>query len=547
MKLLQKFFNNESWLRAYGPFFVERPSEGFQLGLMAIICKNKLFDFTIFHVKSFNSEKWVNCKAVLFLQIASIRLHPESIIMSDAKRAGMIIVRSKINKEKNMIESEIENRIFDEYKEKFSVSKKHHEEIIKYIPGGATRSLSYFKPFPIHIEYGEGAYVFTPEGHKLFDVTNAYGALVLGHGDPDVVKAVCNGIKKGSQYSTPTISQYKLAKFLCDRVPGLDRLRFVNSGTEATLFALRTARAFTGKDKIIKMSGGFHGTHDCVAASTKKNVVTAGIPKGMTKDMLEVKFNDCDALEKAVKDNANQLAAVIMEPFLGAGGIILPKEGYLQSARDITEKYNVLLIFDEIFSFRVHEGGCQALYRVTPDITTIGKVVGGGLPIGVFGGKEEIMNIYCHEKTEKPLYHSGTFNGYETVMQAGYAAMKKYNVPAIEKINALGEYFQTNLIKVFSDNALNIHSNQIGSLLNMHFVNKEVITHEIVLESEEELHELMHVSLLNKGIFTIPRGLFILSCVMKKDEIDNLLNKIDESLKELLPLIKEKYKHLLVK
>ncbi len=445
-----------------------------------------------------------------------------------------------------MVESKIEKKIFDEYEEKFSVSKQNHEKILKYIPGGATRSLSYFRPFPIHIEYGEGAYVFTPGGHKLFDITNAYGALVLGHGDSDVADAVCSGIKKGSQYSTPSMGQYKLAKLLCERVPGFDRIRFVNSGTEATLFALRTARAFTGKDKIIKMAGGFHGTHDCVAASTKKNVITAGIPKGMTEDMIEVKFNDCDALEKAIRKNAGELAAVIMEPFLGAGGIILPEEGFLQFARDITEKYNVLLIFDEIFSFRVNEGGCQALYGVTPDITTVGKVVGGGLPIGVFGGKEKIMDIFCHEKTEKPLYHSGTFNGYETVMQAGYAAMKKYDALAIEGINELGAYFQTGLLKTFNENSLNIHSNQIGSLLNMHFVNKEVVSHDIVLEAEEKLHELMHVSLLNKGIFTIPRGLFILSCVMTKDEIDNLLDKIDESLKELLPLIEEKYKHLLV-
>ncbi len=444
-----------------------------------------------------------------------------------------------------MIEVKIEKQIFDEYTEKFSVSKKNHEKIIRYIPGGATRSLSYFKPFPIHIEYGEGAYVFTPEGRKLLDVTNAYGALVLGHGDPDVAAAVCNGIKKGSQYSTPTTGQYKLAKLLCERVPGFDRIRFVNSGTEATLFALRTARAFTGKDKIIKMSGGFHGTHDCVAASTKKNVITAGIPKKMTDDMIEVRFNDCDDLEMVIKKNDGKIAAVIMEPFLGAGGIILPKEGYLQFVREITKKYNILLIFDEIFSFRVHKGGCQALYGVTPDITTVGKVVGGGLPIGVFGGKEKIMDIFCHEKTEKPLYHSGTFNGYETVMQAGYAAMKKYDSKAIEKINQLGTYFQTGLVEKFNNNSLNIHSNQIGSLLNMHFVNKKVTTPEIVLESEEKLHELIHVSLLNKGIFTIPRGLFILSCVITKDEIDNLLDKIDESLKELLPLIKEKYKHLL--
>lgn len=443
------------------------------------------------------------------------------------------------------IEEQIEKKIADAYMEKFPVSKAHHVKLINYIPGGATRSLSYFKPYPIHIDYGQGAYVYTHEGHKLFDVTNAYGAIVHGHGDPDVVKAVSQGIARGSQYSSPTNGQYKLAKLLCERIPGFDRVRFVNSGTEATLFALRTARAYTGKDKILKMTGGFHGTHDCVAASTKKNVITAGIPKGMTQDMLEVPFNDFDALEKAVKENADQLAAVIMEPFLGAGGVVLPEPGYLAHVRKVTSDNNVLLIFDEIFSYRVHTGGCQTLYGVIPDLTTVGKVVGGGLPIGVFGGKKEIMNIFCHENTDRPLYHSGTFNGYETVMQAGFAALSKYDEKAVTCINKLGDHFQKGLLESFKSNGLNIQSNHIGSLLNLHFVNEPITTAEQVLKSEEQLHTLMHLSLLNKGIFTIPRGLFILSTIMTEPEIDHLVNKIDETLKELLPLIKEKYKHLL--
>lgn len=435
--------------------------------------------------------------------------------------------------------------ITDEYRERYPRSRELHQELVKYIPGGATRSLSYFKPWPIHIARGEGAYVYTHEDHALLDVTNAYGALVHGHGDPDVVAAVREGIAKGSQYSTPTDGQYKLSRLLCERVPGFDKVRFLNSGTESTLFAMRTARAFTGRDKILKMTGGFHGTHDCVAASTKKNVITAGIPAAMTQDMLEVPFNDGDALEKAVRENASELAAVIMEPFLGAGGVVLPEEGFLQRAREVTTAHNVLLIFDEIFSFRVDTGGCQNLYGITPDLTTVGKVVGGGLPIGVFGGKAEIMNIYCHEHTDKPLYHSGTFNGYETVMQAGYAALSKFDAPAVAAVNALGDRFQTGLLKSFDANGLAIQSNQIGSLLNLHFINETITTAEQVLKAEEELHTLLHLSLLNKGIFNIPRGLFILSTVITEDEIDNMVGKIDTALKELLPLIREKYNHLL--
>ncbi len=442
--------------------------------------------------------------------------------------------------------SQIEKKIIDAYGEKFPMSKAHHEKLINYIPGGATRSLSYFKPYPLHIDYGKGAYVYTHEGHRLFDVTNAYGALVHGHGDPDVVKAVKDGIEKGSQYSTPTHGQYRLAKLLCERIPGFEKVRFVNSGTEATLFAMRTARAFTGRDKILKMTGGFHGTHDCVAASTKKNVITAGIPAGMTQDMLEVPFNDGDALEKAVRENAGELAAVIMEPFLGAGGVVLPTPGFLQRARKVTQAHNVVLIFDEIFSYRVDTGGCQKLFGVVPDLTCVGKVVGGGLPIGVFGGKDEYMNIFCHEHTDTPLYHSGTFNGYETVMQAGFAALSKFDSAAVTAINLLGDRFQAGLLKSFEANGLNIQSNQIGSLLNLHFVNQPITTAEQVQESVEELHGLMHLSLLTKGVFTIPRGLFILSTVMTEPEIDWLVDKIDGTLKELLPLIQEKYNHLLL-
>ena len=444
------------------------------------------------------------------------------------------------------IEKQIEKKIVDAYMEKFPASRERHEKLINYIPGGATRSLSYFKPYPIHIESGKAAFVFTHEGHKLLDVTNAYGAIVHGHGDPDIVKAVQEGITKGSQYSTPTDGQYKLAKLLCERIPGFERVRFVNSGTEATMFALRAARAYTNRDKIIKMSGGFHGTHDCVAASTKKNVITAGIPKGMTEDMIEVPFNDFQAIEKAVKENSDQLAAVIMEPFLGAGGIVLPAKGYLEHVRKVTQENNVLLIFDEIFSYRVNTGGCQKLYGVTPDLTTVGKVIGGGLPIGVFGGKEEIMNIFCHEKTAAPLYHSGTFNGYETLMQAGYAALSKYDEKAVAYINNLGDRLQKGLLQSFKENGLNIQSNHIGSLLNIHFVNEAITTSEQVLKSEEQLHTLMHLSMLNRGVFSIPRGLFILSCAMTEDDIYFLIEKIDETFKELLPLIQEKYKHLLL-
>ena len=443
------------------------------------------------------------------------------------------------------ISSQVARKIYEAYGDQFPRSRAAHSQLCQYIPGGTTRSLSYFKPFPLHISHGRGARVFTPGGRSLLDVTNAYGALVHGHGDPHVVDAVQRGIEKGSQYAAPTRGQYRLAKLLCDRVPGFEKIRFTNSGTEATLFALRTARAFTGKDKILKMVGGYHGTHDSVATSTRKDAVTAGIPLAMTQDVLEVPFNDIGALERAVVENADELAAVIMEPFLGAGGVIAPCEGFLETARRVTRAHGVVLIFDEIFSFRVDTGGCQQKYGVIPDLTCVGKVVGGGLPMGGFGGKANIMDAYCHEARPQPLYHSGTFNGCETVMQAGFAAMEKYDAPAVERLNGLGEMLQRQLVDLFHSLGLNIQSNGVGSIVNIHFVGESVDSAEGALKSEAELHHLFHLSLLTRGIYTIPRGLFILSTPMAESDIQTLVYKIRESLKELLPLMEEKYGHLL--
>lgn len=446
----------------------------------------------------------------------------------------------------DIIELDVEKKIISDYKEKYPLSEKYHQEFLKYMPGGNTKSLSYFLPWPLHITHGKGAYVYTHEGHKLLDVTNSYGALIHGHADPDVTDVVKAGVERGTQFAAPTDAQYELSRMLCKRVASIDKIRYCNSGTEATLFALRTARAYTRRNKILKMSGGYHGTHDCVAASAQKNAVILGIPPGMTEDMIEVPFNNFELLEKAIAMNKTEIAAVIMEPFMGAGGIITPIDGYLQFIRELTEKNNILLIFDEIFSFRIDEGGAQAFYNVEPDLTALGKIVGGGFPIGAFGGKNEIMDIYCPLKTEKPLYHSGTFNGYQTAMQAGFAALKKYGAKKVEKLNTQGHMLFEMISESIKKHGLNIQVNREGSVLNLHFVNETVSDYETALKSEEKLLSLLHLSLLNKGIYATPRGLYILSTPMTDENIRFLAQAVDVSLSELLPLIKEKFFHLLL-
>ncbi|MFC1888555.1 aspartate aminotransferase family protein [Thermodesulfobacteriota bacterium] len=444
-----------------------------------------------------------------------------------------------------MAESDIARGIVNAYEKRFPLSKEFHQKFLEVMPGGTTRSLSYFKPYPLHIEYGKGAYVYTHEGHKLLDVTNSYGALVLGHGDPDVADAIRASVITGIQFSAPTDTQYEMSKLLCERIPSFDKIRFCNSGTESTLFALRTARAYKKRNKILKMDGGFHGTHDCVSSSTQKDAAVLGIPKGMVEDVLSVPFNNFELLEEVLIQNRSDLACVIMEPFLGAGGVIPPKDGYLQFVRELTEKHDILLIYDEIFSYRIDTGGAQTFYGVVPDLTTVGKVIGGGLPVGVFGGKSNIMDIYCSVTTPKPLYHSGTFNGYETALRAGLATLQKYNAAEVSRLNALGELLHDKLKAGFVEIGISVEINQIGSLLNIHFHNEEIIDNESAMQSEGELLELLHLSLLNRGIYATPRALFILSTPMTEREIEILADTIIDILRELKPLIRDKYPRLI--
>ncbi len=445
-----------------------------------------------------------------------------------------------------MSDTDIARKIYSDYTVRFPRSKEYHTKLMNFMPGGTTRSLSYHDPYPLHIDYGDKAFVYTHEGYQLLDITNSYGANILGHGDPDILEAVTNSVKKGIQFSAPTEAQYDLSKLLCNRIPSFEKVRFCNSGTEATLFAIRTARACTQRNKIIRMSGGFHGTHDSVASSTKQNLRSFGVPSGMTEDVIEIPFNDPETLEQTIKQFRSELACVIIEPFLGAGGIILPDKGYLKFVRNITENNDVLLIFDEIFSYRIDIGGAQSLYNVTPDLTTLGKVVGGGFPIGVFGGKDELMKIYCQVRTKTPLYHSGTFNGYEVAMRAGLVALIKYDNNAVQLLNSKGDLLAKLLRESIQRSGFRIAVNQLGSYLNLHFVNEKVRTSELAMKSEEELLTLLHLSLLNKGFFGTPRALYVLSVPMTEMDIHNLAIAIDESLNELRPLVIEKYPHLLL-
>ena len=429
-------------------------------------------------------------------------------------------------------------------------SRSLHEEACRFMPGGDTRTATYFDPYPNFIASGKGAYMEDADGHRLLDFQNNYTSLIHGHGHEPTVWTVQGQIAKGSAYTAPFELQIMLSQLLVERFPSVDLVRFCNSGTEANMHALRAARAFTGRAKIIKTEGGYHGTTDVFEASVDPNIKKAGtldrikvIPesRGVSanalKDVLVVPFNDIERTKAVIEDNHDDVACLIIEPVMGSAGQIEPEIEYLKFLREITEKYGIVFIFDEVVTGRLSTGGAQLHYGITPDLTTMGKIIGGGTPIGAFGGREEIMKIY--DPREKMMYHSGTFNGNAIGMAAGLATMKAYDEAAVDHVNSLGLMLKNGIKDVYAKLGLDMQVLGAGSIINTIFSNKPIRQYRDVAGSHEELNRMLFLSLLTKGVFNAERGMFCTSTPMTEEDIRFALSKIEEALSEMLPVIRE--------
>lgn len=431
-----------------------------------------------------------------------------------------------------------------------------HTEACKYMPGGDTRTATFFLPFPNFIKYGEGAYMYDEDGFKLLDFQNNYTSLIHGHAHPETVEAVREQIAKGSAYTAPFEKQIELSKILTERFPSVDMIRYANSGTEANMHALRIARAYTGKAKIIKTEGGYHGTTDVFEASVDPNIKKAGtldkikvipesrgVSENALKDVLVVPFNDIERTRKMIEQHHREVACIIIEPIMGSAGQITPNLEYLKFLREITEQYHIVLIFDEVVTGRISLGGAQKFYGVTPDLTTMGKIIGGGTPVGAFGGKGEIMQMY--DPREKKMYHSGTFNGNAVTMAAGLATMKAYNQEAVDHVNGLGTMFKDGVLKIYEKLGLNMKISGVGSIYNILFTNEEVKNYRDVAAAHEELNKVLYMSLLTKGVFDAERGMFCMSTAMTEEDIRFGLDTLETSLREMLPAIAEEAPELI--
>ncbi len=367
----------------------------------------------------------------------------------------------------------IQSNLEATYRKRTPQSRVAFERALASLPGGDTRSSMFDTPYPMFVSHGEGARLFDVDGNEYLDLVNNYTALIHGHAHPHIVRAISEQAARGACHGAPVELQTRFAEMISDRVPSMEQIRFGNSGTEAVLAAIRGARSFTGRARILKMEGGYHGQYDAAFVSMDPGPHPPdwpegvpdgpGLSPGLTSEVLVAPFNDVVTTTSLIENHRHELAAVIVEPVLGAGGVIPADSEFPAAIRDATRSAGIVLIFDEIVTLRLAVGGAQATYGVIPDLTTLGKIIGGGLPIGAFGGRADIM---AHFDPRRPGYaaHSGTFNGNAVTMAAGIASLELLTPEVIARINALGGRLRRGMSAALADAGVTATVQGIGSL-----------------------------------------------------------------------------------
>ena len=387
-------------------------------------------------------------------------------------------------------------------------SERLFSEAQRLLPGGVSSPVRAIKPYPFYVKSAQGSKIKDVDGNEYIDYCMGYGPLILGHAHPAIKMAVINQLDKGWLYGTPIEQEVALAKEITHYYKGIEMVRFVTSGTDATMSAIRIARGFTGRNKIIKIEGGFHGAHEAVLVKACSGVATMGMPSSLgippefTKHTLQVPFNDIGAMSQVIDEFKEDTAAVIMEPVMGNVGPILPEEKYLQEVRALTKEHDILLIFDEVITgFRLAMGGAQEYYNVTSDITTLGKILGGGFSIGAVGGRREIME--CVSPAGK-VYQAGTFNGNPVSLTAGLATIEVLRSEKVhETLNDVGNSLRTQLEDIITGKSLDYTVAGIGSMFKV-FFGGEVHNYQSALRCDKEKYGQFFHRMHKDGIFLPP-------------------------------------------
>jgi glutamate-1-semialdehyde 2,1-aminomutase len=434
---------------------------------------------------------------------------------------------------------EFANSLLEEFQRRTPQSAQAFERARHVLPGGDTRTIAFHPPYPLTIAEGSGCRLVDVDGNEYIDTLNNYTSLIHGHAHPAIVSAVNEQLAKGTSFAAAIASQTLLAEIMTTRVASLDLIRFTNSGTEAVMNAIRAARAFTDRELVVKMEGGYHGTYDDVEISVhpaldddragpdhapRPAIDTLGVPKNRASNVLVVPFNDVEAFERTVNERGDEIAAVIVEPVLGSAGVIPAETSFLEAARALTAERGIVLIFDEVMTFRLEPGGVQEHYRIRPDLTTFAKIVGGGFPVGAFGGRAAIMEQYDPNKPHA-LSQSGTFNGNAVTMIAGVAAMEHYPAGEVARINRLGDRFRDGLRSATASNGIEAQVTGYGSMLGLHFTSQTVRDYRSAARGDAFPKRAVHWGLLNEGVFASPRLMFCTSTAMNEQVVDEVLAK----------------------
>nr|WP_040504804.1 glutamate-1-semialdehyde 2,1-aminomutase [Listeria fleischmannii] len=422
----------------------------------------------------------------------------------------------------------------------FSKSKKAFSEAQKLMPGGVNSPVRAFKSVdasPVFMDHGKGAYLTDVDGNQYIDYVLSWGPLILGHANPKVVQALSTAVQNGTSFGTPTEIENELAKLVISRVPSIDMLRMVSSGTEATMSAIRLARGYTNRDKILKFEGSYHGHGDSLLIKAGSGVATLGLPdspgvtNGLAKDTITVPYNDLESARLAFKQYGEEIAAVIVEPVAGNMGVVPPIEGFLEGLRSLTTQYGSLLIFDEVMTgFRVDYYSAQGYYVVTPDLTCLGKVIGGGLPVGAYGGKKEIME---HVAPAGPIYQAGTLSGNPLAMTAGYETINQLTPHHYDEFRRLIKRMEEGLNGLATLYNVPLSINKAGSMFGFFFTDKKVTNFEEAKSSDLDFFRVYYREMLAQGVFLPPsqfEGIFISTSHTEK-EIDLTLEAMEKAFK----------------
>ena len=393
-----------------------------------------------------------------------------------------------------------------------SRSAELFEEAQRYIPGGVNSPVRAFKAVgggPLFIDRGRGSHIWDVDGNKFIDYVGSWGPLILGHAHPLVVRAVEKAAERGTSFGATTEGEIELAKMIVAAVPSVEMVRLVSSGTEAVMSAVRLARGYTGRDKIVKFEGGYHGHMDALLAKAGSGVATfglpdsAGIPGSMTADTLVAPYNDIDAVRMLLQAMGKEIACAVIEPVAGNMGVVIPKPGYLADLRELTHKYGIVLIFDEVITgFRLSYGGAQELYGVIPDMTTLGKIIGGGLPVGAYGGKAEIMEKIA---PVGPVYQAGTLSGNPIAVAAGIETLRILrDQNPYPDLQAKTTRLADALAETAGRSGVDLEVNQIGSMMTAFFTQEAVVDYATAKTSDTRRYATFFRGMLEQGVYLAP-------------------------------------------